>query len=113
MLDGDTRILDHIDYEGYRYCYEKRPGKNGEICLATKDPKKYCNGFYSFSSKDPGNRMDAEGTAYCFLHYSGWGEIEDEEFHTLRKRLIDTIEAMETLVETRIKDLETKLDNND
>ena len=57
MLDGDTRILDHIDYEGYRYCYEKRPGKNGEICLATKDPKKYCNGFYSFSSKDPGSGM--------------------------------------------------------
>lgn len=58
-------------------------------------------------------RMDAEGTTYCFLHYSSWEEIEDEEFHTLRKRLIDTIEAMETLVETRIKDLETKLENND
>ena len=56
MNDG-TRILDHIDYEGYRYIYKKQPGKNGDICLATKDPKKYCNGFYSFSSKDPGSGM--------------------------------------------------------
>lgn len=56
MNDG-TKILDHIDYNGYRYVYEYRPGTNGDICLATKDPKKYCNGFYSFSSKDPGNGM--------------------------------------------------------
>lgn len=54
MTDG-TRVLDHIDYKGYCYVYERRPGKNGEICLATKDPTKYCNGFYSFSSKDPGS----------------------------------------------------------
>ena len=46
MNDG-TRVLDHIDYNGYCYVYERRPGKNGEICLATKDPTKYCNGFYS------------------------------------------------------------------
>ena len=56
-MSSETRVLDHIDYNGYRYCYEKRLGKNGEICLATKDPKKYCNGFYSFSSKDPGSGM--------------------------------------------------------
>jgi hypothetical protein len=54
-------------------------------------------------------RMGAEGTAYCFLHYSSWEEIEDVEFHILRKMLIDTIEAMENLVETRINDLENKL----
>jgi len=55
MLDEGTIILDHIDYEGYRYCYEYRMGKEGDICLATKDPKKYCNGFYWYSTKDPGN----------------------------------------------------------
>jgi hypothetical protein len=54
MNDG-TKILDHIDYEGNRYVYEKRLAKNGEICLATKNPQQYCNGFYSFSSKDPGS----------------------------------------------------------
>ncbi len=58
-------------------------------------------------------RMNEEGVAYCFLHYSNWKEIEDDEFHTLRNRLIDTIKAIELLVESRIGDLETKLDNND
>ncbi len=49
MNDG-TKILDHIDYKGHRYVYEYRPGKKGDICLATKDPKRYCNGFYSYST---------------------------------------------------------------
>lgn len=26
-----------------------------DICLATKDPKRYCNGFYLYSTKDPGS----------------------------------------------------------
>jgi hypothetical protein len=56
MSEG-TKILDHIDYEGYRYVYEYRPGKKGDICLATKDPKRYCNGFYWYSTKDPGSGM--------------------------------------------------------
>jgi hypothetical protein len=42
MLDEGTKILDHIDYEGYRYCYKYRMGKDGDICLGTKDPG---NGF--------------------------------------------------------------------
>ena len=49
---GDT----YIDYNGRRYYYEYGPAKHREsICLATKDPKKYCNGFYLYSTKDPGN----------------------------------------------------------
>jgi hypothetical protein len=64
MLDEGTRILDHIDYEGYRYCYEYRMGKKGDICLATKDPKKYCNGFYGYSTKDPGNGFAFVVTAH-------------------------------------------------
>jgi hypothetical protein len=53
-MNEGTSVLDHIDYNGYRYVYERRLAKNGEICLGTKDPKKYCNGFFHFSSKDPG-----------------------------------------------------------
>ena len=56
-MNDNTTLIDYIDYEGYIYVYQRRPGKNGDICLATKDPKKYCNGFYSFSSKDPGSGM--------------------------------------------------------
>lgn len=45
-----------IDYNGYRYWYEYKLAKNRiDVCLATKDPEKYCNGFYLYSDKDPGN----------------------------------------------------------
>lgn len=47
--------LQSIEYEGHLYWYEYRLAKNNDTCLATKDPKKYCNGVYSYSPKDPGN----------------------------------------------------------
>lgn len=47
-----------IEYRGYKYWYEKRPGKHGiDICLATYDPTLYCNGFSLFSRKDPGSGL--------------------------------------------------------
>ena len=50
-----------IDYEGCRYFYEHRVAKHRiDICLATKDPKKYCNGFYLYSDKD-------SGSGKCFI----------------------------------------------
>lgn len=48
--------LKSIVYKGYRYWYEHRPAKHRvDTCLATKDPEKYCNGFYLYSDKDPGS----------------------------------------------------------
>ena len=48
--------LEYINYEGYKYWYEYRLAKDRiDTCLATKDPEKYCNGFYLYSTKDPGN----------------------------------------------------------
>lgn len=48
-----------IDYNGYRYWYEHKLAKHGvDICLATKDPNKYCNGFYLYSDKDPGSGLE-------------------------------------------------------
>lgn len=52
-----TYWIDSIEYNGYTYWYQYKPGKKGDICLATKEPKKYCNGFYWYSPKDPGNGM--------------------------------------------------------
>lgn len=50
--------LKFIDYKGYRYWYEHKPAKHRvDICLATTDPEKYCNGFYLYSDKDPGSGM--------------------------------------------------------
>lgn len=54
-----------IEIENKKAFYEYRKAKNGEICLATKDPKKYCNGFYRFSSKDAGN-----GLAFVLINVS-------------------------------------------
>jgi len=48
--------LEHIEYKGYLYWYEYKLAKHRvDMCLATKNPKKYCNGFYLFSTKDEGN----------------------------------------------------------
>jgi hypothetical protein len=48
-----------IKYEGYTYQYEYRAAKHGiDICLATQDPEKYCNGFFLYSDKDPGNGLE-------------------------------------------------------
>lgn len=44
------------DYNGYKYWYEHKIAVDRkDICLATKDPEKYCNGFYLYSQKDPGS----------------------------------------------------------
>lgn len=54
----EQKELKFIDYKGYRYWYEQRPAKHRvDICLATKDPEKYCNGFYLYSDKDPGSGL--------------------------------------------------------
>ena len=50
--------LEFIEFEGHKYWYEYRLAKDRkDMCLATKDPKKYCNGIYKYSTKDPGNGM--------------------------------------------------------
>jgi hypothetical protein len=54
-------------------------------------------------------RMDAEGIGYCFQHYSSFDEIQDEEFHRLREQFVNTIDALEKLVQNRIKTIEQKV----
>jgi len=45
-----------IELDGYWYEYEHKLAKHKiDICLATKDPTKYCNGYYRYSEKDPGD----------------------------------------------------------
>lgn len=44
-----------ITWKGYWYEYEHRLARDRiDVCLATKDPKEYCNGYYRYSKKDPG-----------------------------------------------------------
>jgi hypothetical protein len=57
--------MESIVVNGKKAVYEKRLAKNGEICLATKEPRKYCNGFFRFSAKDSGS-----GSAFVLINVS-------------------------------------------
>lgn len=50
-------------------------------------------------------RMSSEGMEYCFMNYSEFEEIEDEEFHKLRESLISLMTEMHNLVDKRITNL--------
>ena len=52
-----------------QYWYKYKLAKNGDICLATKDPQEYCNGFYRYNTKDPGDGKEfvvIEPALCCF-----------------------------------------------
>lgn len=58
IIDEQNQLkkIGRITWEGYWYEYEYRLAKDREdICLATKDPEKYCNGTFLYSTKDPGD----------------------------------------------------------
>lgn len=55
-------------------------------------------------------RMDNEGIDYCFEHYSSFEEIQDEEFHKLRKEFLESINNMRSYVENKIEDLKSQVD---
>ena len=61
----------YIDYKGYRYYYEHRLAEHGvSVCLATKDPTAYCNGFFLYSDKDPG-----DGEEFVITRHNNPGDI--------------------------------------
>ena len=51
-------------------------------------------------------RMKEEGIEYCFRHYSNWEEINNEKFHELRLKLIDTMKEIREYVDDQIKNYE-------
>jgi len=44
------------------------------------------------------SRMNQEGFHYCFKHYSNFNEIEDQEFHKLRKDYLSAAEKLEKYI---------------
>ena len=54
-------------------------------------------------------RMEAEGMDYCFRSYSSFEEIEDEEFHLKREKLISLMVEMVRYVEQMITEVEDKI----
>lgn len=56
-------------------------------------------------------RMEAEGFHYCFKHYSSFQEVEDMEFHRLRKKYLDVSEQLENYVSNKIEELNDKINS--
>jgi hypothetical protein len=54
-------------------------------------------------------RMEDEGIEYCFKHYSNWTEIQDEKFHELKQKLIDTMSEMWIYVHSKITETEDRI----
>jgi hypothetical protein len=51
-------------------------------------------------------RIDNEGMEYCFEHYSSFEEIEDKDFHKLRKELLEKMREMRTFVTEKLESYE-------
>ena len=60
--------------------------------------------------QDVAYRIKNEGVEYTFKHYSTFEEIEDKEFHKLRKYLIQHIDLMDFYLKKRIDGLEKKIE---
>ncbi len=58
-------------------------------------------------------RIESEGVGYTFKRYSTFKEIEDKEFHKLRKYLIQHIDLMDFYLKKTINDLEKKIEEYD
>ena len=43
-------------------------------------------------------KMRDEGFHYCFKEYSSFEEIEDEQFHQLRKKYLETSNTLELIL---------------
>ena len=54
-------------------------------------------------------RMGAEGFHYCFKQYSSFEEVEDEQFHKLRKQYLEVADMLEKYVSIKIDELSDKL----
>lgn len=47
-------------------------------------------------------RIDEEGFDYCFDGYSDWSEINDDEFHRLRKAYLLAKEELNNYIITKV-----------
>ena len=78
--------------------------KEKELFFLEEELEKYQNVVY---------RIESEGVGYAFKHYSTFEEIEDKEFHKLRKYLIEHIDLMDFYLKKRIDGLEKKIEEYD
>jgi hypothetical protein len=87
-----------ILYNGTLYWYEKRLAKNGDVCLATKNPKEYCNGLFSYSSKDPG-----DGLEYVVINATHPEQPSEKDIERWANSKESIIEAMPETLKLHIR----------
>ena len=75
--------------------------KEKELFFLKEELEKYQDVVY---------RIESEGVGYTFKKYSTFEEIEDKEFHKLRKYLIEHIDLMDFYLKKRIDGLEKKIE---
>jgi hypothetical protein len=54
------------------------------------------------------SKIYSEGFHYCFIHYSDFKEVEDEEFHKLRKMYVSLSQKLEEYINKKITELDTE-----
>jgi len=59
--------------------------------------------------KDVQYRIREEGMDYCFKHYSDWLEIDDENFHKLKKDYLDITRKLKNLINNKVIEIEEKI----
>jgi hypothetical protein len=57
--------------------------------------------------------MENEGFHYCFKHYSSFEEIEDEQFHELRKKYLEIAEQLESYVKNKYYEANWEVEHYD
>lgn len=59
------------------------------------------------------SKIRDEGFHYCFKHFSRFEEIDDKEFHRLRKKYLKISEELEKYVISKINSINEEIDNID
>jgi hypothetical protein len=54
-------------------------------------------------------RMNNEGMSYCFEQYSSWSEIDNEEFHQLKEKYLETSRRIKLLVDNKVDEIENMI----
>lgn len=101
--------MDNINEEGRRRVEQLRK----EYVISDEDLKRYKDQKLLESLRDVAYRIESEGVGYTFKHYSTFDEIEDKEFHKLRKYLIQHIDLMDFYLKKTINGLEENIEKYD
>ena len=96
--------MDNINEEGRRRVEELR----AEYVISDEDLKRYNEQKLLKSFKKVSNLIESEGLYKTFKGDSDFDDIDDDEFHKLRKYLTQHIDLMDFYLKNQINKLEKK-----